>query len=123
MIRVTELSTEDFERMFVNLEQPTYAAEADLPTRFAAFHEANPQVADALEWLIGQWLARGHKRVGMKAVAERARWESGLAMPGEVWKINNSYVAFYARLMIERHPEWGECIETRVQKSLLGRAA
>lgn len=102
------------------LVTPEHEPEATLAERFAAFHAANPHVADVFERLVRQWLNAGHERVGMKAVAERARWESGLSMPGEPWRINNSYVAFYARLLIERNPHWADAIQTRTQRCASG---
>lgn len=95
------------------LTEPDYEPEASLADRFAAFHAANPHVADALEQLAEQWLAAGNRKVGMKSLAERLRWESGIQTTGDAWRINNSHIAFYARLLIERRPEWAECIETR----------
>ena len=93
--------------------EPTYDEEMSLADRFAAFNTANPHVADALEILADQWLAAGHRKVGMKALVERLRWESGIRTQGSAYRINNSHVAFYARLLIERRPEWAECIQTR----------
>lgn len=94
------------------LTEPTYEPTATLAERFAAFHASNPHVADALEALAAQWLAR-HERVGMKSLAERIRWESGIQTVGEPWRINNSHVAFYSRLLLDRHPEWIGRIQTR----------
>lgn len=95
------------------LVTPDYEPELTLAERFAAFHAANPHVADALEALAAQWLAAGNRRLGAKALVERLRWESGLRTQGEAYRINNSHVSFYARLLIERHPEWADAIETR----------
>jgi hypothetical protein len=95
------------------LAEPDYTPTMSLADRFAAFHSSNPHVADALEALAAQWLAAGHRKVGMKALAERCRWESGIQTTGEPWRINNSHVAFYARLLIERRPEWADAIDTR----------
>lgn len=94
------------------LDVPDYAPELTIAERFDAFHDANPHVADALESLAGQWLAR-HKRVGMKALVERLRWESGIQTDGEIWRLNNNYTSLYARLLLDRHPEWAGRIETR----------
>jgi hypothetical protein len=95
-----------------DLIEPTYQPEMTLADRFAAFHASNPHVADALETLAEQWLAR-HERVGMKALVERLRWESGIRTEGSVWKLNNSWPAFYSRLLLERRPEWAGRIQTR----------
>lgn len=94
------------------LTQPDYHPDLTLAERFAAFHESNPSVADSLEQIAAQWLV-DHDRVGMKFVGEIARWQAGIQMPGESWAINNSYLAFYARLMIQRHPEWSDAIHLR----------
>lgn len=95
------------------LTEPEYDAEMTLADRFAAFHASNPHVADALEQLAEQWLAAGNRKVGMKALVERLRWESGIRTEGSAYRLNNSWPAFYARLLIERRPEWADCIETR----------
>lgn len=84
--------------------------------RFNRFYAANPHVADAFEALAAQWLAR-HSKVGAKAIAEQLRWRSGIETQGEPWKINNSLVALYARLLLDRHPEWKGRIEIRERKA------
>lgn len=111
------MSADQLTLAFPDLVEPEYHAEATLAERFAAFHQANPNVADALEALAAQWLAAGHRKVGMKALVERLRWESGIRTAGDVWRINNSHVAFYARLLIERRPEWADAIETRAAQA------
>ena len=69
-------------------------------------------VRDALEALAAQWLSR-HAKVGVKSLGESLRWTSGLQVEGDPYRINNSYLSRYARLLIERHPEWADAIETR----------
>ncbi len=97
------------------LVAPDYEPELTLADRYAAFRDANPHVLDAFEAVAAQWLA-GHQRVGMKAVAERIRWETGIRT-GDAWKVNNSFVAFIARDLLERRPEWRSRIETRTQRA------
>ncbi len=97
------------------LVTPDYT-ELTLPERYAAFRAANPQVLDAFEATAAEWLNAGHARVGMKAVAERIRWETGIHMGESGWKVNNSFVAFIARDLLHRRPEWRGRIETRTQK-------
>ncbi len=98
------------------LVAPDYEPDLTLAERYAQFVAANPQVLDAFEAVTDEWLSAGHRRVGMKAVAERIRWETGVRM-GESWKVNNSFVSFIARDLIARRPEWAECIETRVMRA------
>lgn len=98
------------------LTEPLYEPEMSLADRFAAFHAANPRVAEAIEAMCAQWLAR-HPKVGIKAVFERLRWESGLTTVGYCWRLNNVFTAYYARLMLDLHPEWVGRIETRALAS------
>lgn len=98
------------------IDVPDYSMEMTLAERFAAFHEANPHVAHALELLAGQWL-QTNSHVGMKALFERLRWESGIQTVGDAYRLNNSYTAFYTRLLIDRRPEWAEAFHIRVQRA------
>ena len=81
--------------------------------RFEAFHTANPWVYDALVVLICDWLAAGHRRVGLKAMFEVLRWQYGRSTVGDTFKCNNDFTSRYARLILRRHPEWSDAIETR----------
>ncbi|RNL64391.1 hypothetical protein EFK50_07660 [Nocardioides marmoriginsengisoli] len=107
------MTTDQLTFDLAELVEPTYSPDLSLAERFAIFHEANPHVADALESLAAQWLAAGNRKVGAKALVERLRWESGLRTEGQAYRINNSHVSFYSRLLIERHPEWADCIDLR----------
>ena len=96
------------------LIEPTYDTEATIAERFAAFHSLNPWVADALETLAADWLAHGNKRVGVKALIEILRWSHGRQTTGDQgFALNNSLTSRYARLLLDRHPEWAEAISVR----------
>ena len=96
------------------LIEPTYAEHATIAERFAAFHATNPWVADALETLAADWLAHGNKRVGVKALIEILRWSHGRQTTGDQgFALNNSLTSRYARLLLDRHPEWAEAISVR----------
>ena len=95
-----------------------YEPHQTLAERFDAFHQANPHVAGALEHLAALWFEAGNAKCSAKALAEALRWQVGLQTRGEPWKLNNSYVAFYARLLVERRPEWAGRFEFREQKSV-----
>ena len=104
-------------------EQPTLFDVAPLVTpdykgltidqRFKAFHDANPWVYDALVVLIRDWISSGHERVGMKQMFEVLRWSYGRSTVGDTFKCNNDFTSRYARLILQRHPEWARAIETR----------
>mgnify|MGYP001296110418 CR=1 FL=1 len=98
-----------------DLVTPEYGEHLTIQERFEAFHAANPWVYQALEALAADWLAHGHKRVGVKALFEVIRWQYGrrTADPSSAWRVNNDYSSRYARLLIDRHPEWCDAIEIR----------
>lgn len=91
---------------------PAYDKGLSISERFALFHNANLWVADALEELAADWFAAGHQRVGIKALVEVVRWQYGRTTTDR-WKVNNDFTSRYARLLIDRRPEWASSIETR----------
>lgn len=95
------------------LVTPTGARSLTIAERFDVFHAANPWVADALEALAADWLAHGHNRVGVKALVEIVRWQYGRRTRGSAFRLDNTLTSHYARLLIERRPEWAQHIETR----------
>lgn len=99
------------------LTEPDYAPHLTIAERFAIFHQQNPHVADTLELLAEQWFRAGHTRVGIKALYERARWESGVTTAGDVWRLNNDWTAHYSRLLLARRPEWADRIHLRELRS------
>jgi hypothetical protein len=56
------------------------------------------------------------QRFGMKALAERVRWECQVKTTGADFKICNSYIAYIARRLIEELPYLEEFIELRCAK-------
>lgn len=82
--------------------------------RFAAFHQANPNVYAALCRLARHAVGRGRKRVGMKMIFEVARWEVFLATTDDsAFKLNNNYTSRYARLIMNQEADLREVFETR----------
>jgi hypothetical protein len=96
--------------------EPTYTPGLSIPERFAMFHAANPHVARALEALAAQWLIH-NDRASINALFERLRWESGITTVGDAYQLNNDYRADYARLLIDRHPEWADAFRLRRRKA------
>lgn len=85
---------------------------ATLADRFDAFHRLNPQVFAAIERQALRLAAQGEKRIGVKAITEDLR-RGRIATTGDDWRINNSWPAFYARLLIAKHPQLAGVIEMR----------
>lgn len=82
--------------------------------RFERFHRLNPFVADALERLVEQMLATGKRKVGIRRAWEVLRWELDKRTTGDQgFALNDSLHSRYARLLIERRPEWREVFELR----------
>lgn len=91
---------------------PDYAPDLTIQERFEAWEAANPWVMRVLESLVSDWLAAGHRRVGIKSCWEQIRWSYGVTT-GDTFRANNSFTSRAARLLIARHPEWADAIETR----------
>lgn len=99
------------------LIQPENDPTLTIQERFEAFHAANPWVLTALESLIADWLAHGQSRVGIKQMFEVIRWRYGRATTDSSFRLNNNWTSRYARLVVDRHPEWHDAIETRVLRA------
>lgn len=98
------------------LVTPTTHAGATIAERFDAFHQANAWVLDALEQMTADLIRRGRHRVGMKMLVEVIRWNyarhTSTQNSGD-FKVNNDFTSRYARLILDRHPEWHGVFETR----------
>lgn len=92
--------------------QPPMIRGATLAERFEAFHRLNPHVFAAIERQALRLAAQGEKRIGVKAITEDLR-RGRIATTGDDWRINNSWPAFYARLLVKRHPGLEGVIEMR----------
>lgn len=94
---------------------PTIEKGMTIQQRFEAFHAANPWVLRAFEQLVADWLGQGHRKVGMKMLAEVLRWQHSRRTTTQAtgFKFDNNLTSRYARLLIERHPEWEQAFETR----------
>ena len=91
------------------------SSELTLEDRFRKFDSENPQVYEAFQGIASQLLARGRKQHGARAILERVRWDFSLATTGDEFKINNNYVAFYARKLIAQDSRFVNFFALRVQ--------
>ncbi len=76
--------------------------------RFENFHRANPHAYTLLEDMAHRVWQTGRRRIGIATLVESLRWQYWIATEDIScdFKIDNSYRAYYARLLLERHPEW-----------------
>ena len=77
-----------------------------LEREFWQYHHDHPDVYDALRRLALDAIERrGYTHMGIAALWEILRWERRLDMTDGVFKANNNYRAYYARLLMEREPQ------------------
>jgi hypothetical protein len=104
-----------------NTEQPAFDFSVALThaEKFEEFHKQNPQVLVMLEQLANEMISRGRRRVGIGLLCEVLRWNYYMQTdePNSEFKLNNNYRPHYARLLIERHPNWADVFETRNLRS------
>lgn len=98
-----------------------FASEKGIRKRFEDFHLTHPQVYLMFEKFALALINKGHKKLGAKMIVERIRWE--IAFENKVeddkgFKINNDFVAHYARMFIKNHPQYKDYFEFRIIKSL-----
>ncbi|WP_406200019.1 hypothetical protein OH807_18400 [Kitasatospora sp. NBC_01560] len=101
----------------VEIQQPEDLSDASIQQKFESFHELNPWVLDALEQLTTDCVSGGFGNVGIGMLFEILRWRYGLHTRGDVFRLNNNFRSRYARLLIERHPEWASVFEVRALRA------
>ena len=82
---------------------------------FEEFNAKHPEVNNQLVNLARQWRKRGRKRLGIKTLFERLRWEwyvSGV-QDDCGFKLNNNFTALYARKLMAENPDLEGMFETR----------
>lgn len=89
-------------------------ARAPIVDDFWRFHEANPLVMRELAVLALRARDRGARRIGIKQLFEVLRWERGMQTTDwSGFDLNNSYTAYYARVLMDWWPELDGLFETR----------
>lgn len=97
----------------------TSREEATIDAAFAQFHKRNRWIADRLEQMCAARIAvNPSRRVSVKLLIEVLRYlvEADPVHAGP-FKIDNRFSSRYARLLLERHPEWASLIETRALRA------
>lgn len=83
---------------------------------FRAYHANNPQIYEQFVVFTFQAINAGRKHLGAKMIAERMRFES-LVSGDDGFKINNSYIAFYARMFERNYPQHKGLFEFRKSRA------
>jgi len=100
-------------------EQPEFdfIADSHLRQAFIAFHNENPHVYAELFHLAMELKELGHKHYGISGLFEVLRWKSALkTIDPEGYKLNNNHRAYYARMIMENHPQLKGFFRTRQVK-------
>jgi hypothetical protein len=93
--------------------QRAFSFDADIQQRFEDFDRANPKVYRLLVYYARAAKHAG-KRVGIRAIWERMRWEITIEKrwSGE-FKLNDHLTSRYARKIMEQEPDLADFFETR----------
>lgn len=88
----------------------------DQERRFAEFHEKHPLVWIYFERFCLELIADDVRRYSADAVMHRVRWETKAGAKGG-YRINNNFVAYYARLFRQTHPKHRHLFAVRRQRA------
>jgi hypothetical protein len=81
-------------------------ADPALLARFKEFHLANPSVYETFRAKAEMMLSTGRPKYSAWVIVQVIRWESDLRTKGDVFKVNNDFIALYARLLIWKDPRF-----------------
>lgn len=81
--------------------------------RFEEHCEAHPEIYEAFVRFARDVKSRGFERYGAKAIGERIRWHFRIEKRDEDFKLNNDFIARYARLIQKQEPDLYGFFETR----------
>ena len=80
---------------------------------FIEFHRRNPHIYHLLKDY-ALLVKRAGRKIGMKALFERIRWDYMVQSRSQTeYKLNNNFTAYYARLLMDAEPELAGFFETR----------
>lgn len=86
--------------------------------RFLEFHQENPHVYRVLVRLAREWVqTTGRKKLAIKTLFERARWELAVHTNASDFRLNNNYTAFYARMIMANEPDLAGIFDLRASEA------
>ena len=94
-----------------------WEADPDLVERFHGYYERNPDVYEEFAKLATDMKKTGRKKYGAWVLVQALRWHRDLQAVGDVFKINNDYIALYARLLVHDDPVFEGFFEMRRMKA------
>ena len=77
------------------------------------FHRENPMIWEYFKKYAFEAIDKKHKKISHWLIVNRIRWEIYVITTGKDFKINNNYIAWYARLWQEAYPEHKTLFNTK----------
>lgn len=90
----------------------------NLLKKFKRFHQANPHVYREFKSKARQIKNTGRSKYSGWVIVNAIRWEYDVRTRGEVFRINNDFIALYVRLLIYHQPEFRDFFEMRSMKPM-----
>jgi hypothetical protein len=88
-----------------------------LTDKFNQYHRDNPQVYELFKRFTFMAIKRGHNRLSAWMIANRIRWETSIeTFSVDEYKISNDYIALYARMFMQDHPQYDGFFKTKEMK-------
>ena len=85
--------------------------------RFEVWHQQNPEVYRLFKRFAGEGIRAGRKHLGTNMIIERIRWYSAVETTGDIYKINNNFAPYYARMFMKDFPQYDGFFRTRKSKA------
>lgn len=99
-------------------DQLSLTFDASISERFEEFHRDNPHVYRVLVRLAREWVnSTGSRKLGIKSLYEVARWRLAIETSDPEYRLNNSYTAFFARLIMRHEPDLDGLFDLRASEA------
>ena len=89
----------------------------NLVRRFCNYHRANQHVFEEFHRRAIEMRATGREKYSGWVIINRIRWDYDLRTTGDVFKVNNDFIALFARLLIHEQPSFQGFFELRRMKA------
>lgn len=113
------------ETLFNTLIEQKRATDRDWRAAFLVHHAEHPRIYGLFKQFTFELISDGFENYSADAVMHRVRWETKATCqpkpgqrlnPDEPYKINNNYVAHYARMFMAEFPRYDGFFRTRSHK-------
>ena len=93
-----------------------YSIDSGLLARFKKYHQENPHVYAQFKVYAAQMRQTGKKKYSAWTIINKIRWDEDLKTSDDVFRINNDFIALYARLLIFHDSSYEGFFELRTMK-------